>query len=122
MSSRHLALGESGEDMAVRYLSGLGMKIVDRRVRLRHGEIDVVARDGREWVFVEVKTRTSGRMGSASEAFTPRKAGRMRKAVAEYVSRHSLQECPLRCDLVAIDFDDNGKPDIKHYPGGITWK
>lgn len=121
MSIRHLALGESGEEMAAKYLLSLGMKIVDRRVRMRYGEIDLIVRDGREWVFVEVKTRTVGRTGSASEAFTLRKAGRMRKAVVEYVQRHALQDQAIRCDLVAIDVED-GVPDIKHYPGGITWK
>jgi TIGR00252 family protein len=119
MDSRHLALGEAGEEMAARHLERLGLKIVERRVRSRRGELDIVARDGREWVFVEVKTRSGDRMGTAAEAMTRRKIGRMFRAVREYVAAHGLENEPIRLDLVAIDFNGEGVPVIAHYPGGI---
>ena len=119
--TRHLALGEAGEEIAANYLRNKGLKIVDRRVRCGRGELDLVARDGKEWVFVEVKTRSTRRMGSAAEAFTPRKTGRMKKAVEEYVRLHDLYESAIRCDLVAIDFNEDGLPEITHFSGCLTW-
>lgn len=122
MKSRHLELGESGENLAEKYLRGKGMRIVDRRVRLRRGELDLIARDGAEWVFIEVKTRSTDRMGGATAAFTPAKASRMKRAVEEYVHRHAFLEQPICCDVVAIDFLPDGMPDIKHFPGCVIWE
>ena len=116
---RRLRLGEEGEEMAAAFLSERGLKIVERRVRLSRGELDIVARDGEEWVFVEVKTRSGGSRGSAVEAMGARKSARMARAVREYVSRHRLHDMPMRCDLVAIDVGADGLPDISHYPSAI---
>jgi Holliday junction resolvase-like predicted endonuclease len=51
-------LGDRGENHAARYLRERGYKILLRNFRCPLGEIDIVARDGRTLVFVEVKTRT----------------------------------------------------------------
>lgn len=120
MKRRHLELGEAGEEMAARFLESKGMRVLERRVRCRHGELDIVARDGGEWVFVEVKTRRSDRMGDAVSGMTRRKTGRMSRAVTEYIACHGLENRPIRLDLVAIDFTSDEVPDIKHYPGGIV--
>lgn len=119
--ARHLELGENSEELAARYLIRKGMSIVARRVRYRCGELDLVARQGREWVFVEVKSRRGDRKGRASESFTATKSQRMRRAVEMYVRDHGLDNEPIRCDFVAIDFSIDGVPEIRHYPGGIHW-
>lgn len=106
--------------MAVRFLEGKGMRIVERRVRCRHGELDIVGRQGGEWIFVEVKTRTSTRMGTAAEGMTRHKVKCMGRAVREYLARHGLEKAPVRLDLVAIDFNADGIPEIAHYPAGIV--
>lgn len=116
--SRHLRLGEAGEELAAQYLRGKGLRIVQQRARIGRYEIDIVARQGREWVFVEVKTRGSERFGSASEALTERKRGRLRRAVDAYLNRYGLEREPVRCDFVAIDLDPDGVPTVTHYPGG----
>ena len=54
------ALGKYGEDLAVEELERRGYAILARRYRTRHGEIDIVARDGETMVFVEVKARADG--------------------------------------------------------------
>ena len=122
MTARHLALGEAGEELAACFLAEKGFRIVERRVRCRRGELDIVATCGGEWVFVEVKTRGSKRMGSAAEAMTARKAGRMALAVREYLWRHGLDSAPVRCDLVTVDFGADGRPDINHYPAAIPMR
>ena len=122
MRNRHLLLGEKGEDLAADFLARKGLKIVARRVRFKRGELDIVAKNGKEWVFVEVKTRSSSSMGTAAEAMTPTKLARMSRAVDEYAHLHNLGNAPMRCDLVTVDFDSDGKPEVCHYPGGIVFR
>jgi putative endonuclease len=51
------ALGYRGEQLAAAHLRRLGFELIDRNVRTRHGEIDLIASDGDVLVFAEVKTR-----------------------------------------------------------------
>lgn len=122
MTETHPPLGLRGEEMAALFLQEKGFRIVARRVRFKRGEIDIVARSGKEWVFVEVKTRSTGTMGRAAEALTARKAKRMERAVREYLHLNRLEEVPVRCDLVAIDINPAGPPTISHFPAAFTWK
>ncbi|MSY98262.1 MAG: YraN family protein, partial [Actinobacteria bacterium] len=64
------ALGQYGEEVAARYLSGLGMKVIERNWRCEFGEIDIVASEGIALVVCEVKTRSSEAFGSPFEAIT----------------------------------------------------
>src|SRR5689334_22052147 len=50
-------VGAQGEEVAVDYLTGLRYRIVERNFRCKGGEVDIVARDGKTLVFVEVKAR-----------------------------------------------------------------
>jgi putative endonuclease len=68
MSDHRVAMGKSGEDLACRELERRGYAIIARRYRRRSGEFDIVARDGKTTVFVEVKTRRGHRFGDAVEA------------------------------------------------------
>lgn len=113
----HLRTGIIGEEMAARFLEEKGLRILEKRVRLGHLEIDLVARQGKEWIFVEVKTRRSRRQGSATEAMTFGKNNRFRRAVAQYLQLHHLEREPIRCDFLAIDFDAADNVIITHYPG-----
>lgn len=112
-------MGELGEELAAAHLRKAGMRIVGRRVRLRRGELDIVARDGEEWVFVEVKARSSDVMGDAASGLTMKKARSMTRAVVEYLHRHGLEDAPVRCDLVTVDFDSGGGHRLEHHPASI---
>ena len=61
-------VGLLGEWKAARYLKKQGMRILKRRYRTAHGEIDLIAQDGGTVVFVEVKTRPDGRIGDGAAA------------------------------------------------------
>lgn len=122
MTNHNSRIGESGEEMAAEYLRERGLKIIERRVRLRRGELDIVARHGKEWVFVEVKARSAAAaMGAAASAMTMRKNARMGRAVGEYLHRNGLDNALVRCDLVTVDFLSDGQARIEHFPGGITF-
>lgn len=80
------ARGARGEALAARHLEERGYSIIARNVRYRCGEIDLVARKGRELHFVEVKTRADARYSEPIEAVTPRKQQRLRRAAQCYLA------------------------------------
>ncbi len=110
--------GQAGEDTACAYLERKGLLILERNFRCRGGEIDIVARDGETVVFVEVKERTGSSHGAAIEAVTARKRARVVRASRSYAARHGFFECPLRFDVVAIDWGPDG-PHLRHEAGAF---
>jgi putative endonuclease len=103
MTMERQAFGKAGEDLAVQELERRGYAILDRRYRTRHGEIDVVARQGGATVFIEVKARTTAEFGTAAEAVTARKQRRLHAMAVDYLARHRLWGVPCRFDVVAVD-------------------
>ena len=97
--------GILGEQLACEALIRRGYEIVARSWRCPRGEVDIVARDGACWVFVEVKTRRGQGAGLAEEGLTEDKATRVAELAAIYLSEHSLDEVDWRIDLVAIELD-----------------
>jgi putative endonuclease len=106
MSTRRIALGKTGEDLACEELTRRGYAILARRYRVRSGELDIVARDRGTLVFVEVKSRATRNFGEAVEAVTGLKRRRMMRLALEFVSRHRLGDCACRFDVVAVHFED----------------
>ena len=96
-------MGKSGEDLAVAELERRGYAVLERRYRTRHGEIDIIARDGETTVFVEVKARRTAEFGTAAEAVTAQKQRRLASMALDYLTRHRLSNRPCRFDVVAID-------------------
>lgn len=98
------ALGASYEEIAARFLSARGCRILCRNYRGRHGEIDLVvlAEDGGTLGFVEVKYRKSERFGMPAEAVTKGKQERIRQAAHQYLSEHALWDAAVRFDVVEI--------------------
>jgi putative endonuclease len=103
------SLGQRGEALAVQHLTQAGYTILDRNVRTRYGEIDVVARDGACTVFVEVRTVASGLM-APEESVTPRKQRRVAALGRAYLARHGLADTDWRADVVAITVTRDGRP------------
>jgi putative endonuclease len=112
------ALGISGENLACAELRRLGYAILERRYRTRFGEIDIIARDGKTIVFVEVKARLTDDFGGAAAAVTGWKQRRIADMAVDYLSRHRLHECPCRFDVVAIDFEP-AEPRVTVYPNAF---
>ena len=103
MTIARQTLGIYGEDLACRELERRGHAIVSRRYRTRHGELDIVSRDGRTTVFVEVKARDDGSFGDPSEAVTLQKQQKLVAMAIDYVARHHLEHSPCRFDVVAVE-------------------
>ena len=108
------AIGNSGEQFAVSFLEQQGMVVLDRNFTYNHGEIDIVARDGSELVFVEVKVRRSAKFGAPEEAVTPAKQALLRRTAEGYVREKNLYGLSCRFDVVAIRMERGGRK-VVHY-------
>ena len=109
-------LGARGEEVAARFLRRLGYRILARQAREEHGELDLIALDGRVIVFVEVKTRSSAEVGHPAEAVDLRKQQRMTRAALAFLRKHRLLENPVRFDVIAVLWPDGVKhPQIEHF-------
>jgi len=95
-------LGARGEDLATDHLIGAGLQILDRNWRCSQGELDIVARDGGEIVFVEVKTRSSVLFGHPFESITSAKVARLRRLAAAWCEAHEVAAEAIRIDAVAV--------------------
>lgn len=102
-------LGAFGESYAVGYLTRLGYRILERNVRYRRGELDIVAQDGADLVFVEVKCRRSDRFGPPESSITASRFERLAGAIEEYLSRNQLEPESYRVDVVSIEVGQNGR-------------
>lgn len=94
--------GKSGEDIAVEYLEKKGYIILERNFRCNQGEIDIIAMDKQEIVFIEVKTRSNQNYGLASEAVNKQKRKHMIKAIKYYIYVRNLENDFIRIDVMEI--------------------
>lgn len=96
-------IGKTYEEQAADYLRTQGMKILEQNYRSRNGEIDLIGRDGRYLVFVEVKYRKNRKNGDPSEAVTVSKRQRIRQTARYYLYSHRYgADTPCRFDVVSI--------------------
>jgi putative endonuclease len=114
-------LGDFGERVASAHLEAKGYRIVDRKFRVLEAEIDLVARDGDELVFVEVRTRRGGASGAAALSVVGRKAAQLRRAAAWYVEQHAeLSDEPMRIDVVTVELRRDGVVGaVTHIEGAV---
>src|SRR2546430_2306226 len=94
-------LGERGENVAARELQKKGLKIITRNFKTPVGEIDIVARDGKTLVFVEVKPRMFDEPAPEVQ-INPAKIHQLTKAAKMYLSRYGISPPPARFDVIAI--------------------
>ena len=104
MTKDRIRTGREGEAIAARYLENEGYRIVERNYRCVFGEMDIIARDGRTCVFVEVKSRKSERFGDPGLAVDRRKQRKMSAVAMCYLKEKRLLGSPSRFDVVAVRF------------------
>lgn len=100
-------VGKFGEDEAVKYLKQKGYRILDRNFSCNRGEIDIVALDKKEIVFIEIKSRKSLKYGLSSEAVTKYKLNHIYKTAEYYLYVRNLEKEPTRIDVIEIYIKDN---------------
>ena len=102
-------LGQWGEGHARRYLEGKGYSVLTTNYRCRWGEVDIVARQGQDLVFVEVRTRRGTGFGTPEESVTATKSQRLIATAQDYLESNGLEQAQWRVDLVGINLDGAGK-------------
>lgn len=113
MSEATQALGLVGEQVAERWLRGKGWRVVQRRFRSGHRDIDlVVERDG-VVAFVEVKARSGDQFGDPVEAVNWRKRRELTRSASVWVDRHGREGDSYRFDVVGV-LISGGKARVRH--------
>jgi putative endonuclease len=108
MTNPRQKLGDFGEDAAAAHLATLGYQRIARKWRCQHGEIDLIMRDGQEFVFVEVRTRRGA--SSPSESVGPAKQRRLAALAYTFLREtQAPEEQPWRIDVVAINIGRDGR-------------
>ena len=107
---RHL-LGASAEERAGQFLVDHGYEIIDRNVRYKIGELDIVAREGDTLVFVEVRARSHPAQVHPAATVTPAKQRRLVRAAMAYCQDHRIKNTMIRFDVVAV-LADSGQIEL----------
>lgn len=108
-------LGTMAEQRAAAWLARRGFRIVGVNVRNSLGEIDIVAEEKGVVVFVEVKSKRGRRRGLPEEMLSRAKRRQLTRLAFAWLQRHRRLARPARFDVVAVEWHESGKPDIRHY-------
>jgi len=121
MSGSRQATGRQGEQAAAAYLQRQGYVIVQTNWRCSAGEIDIVAQQGDEWVFVEVRSRRRASTEAAFESISARKRERMICAVYAYLAAFDVPaDAGWRVDVIAVALQPAGAT-IEHVENALDW-
>ena len=97
-------IGREGETVSQRYLTDLGVLVVDRNIKLGHYEIDLVGWEGEELIIIEVKS-SAKRLTSSLEGFVSKKQQHnLIAATQQYLERNKLQPKSIRYDLLLVSY------------------
>jgi putative endonuclease len=102
MTNARQVLGATGEQLAADWYVANGYQIAARNWRCREGELDLVLRRGRKFVFCEVKSRTSTAFGAPVEAVTRAKQTRLRHLAARFIDDSGVRPVEIRFDVASV--------------------
>jgi putative endonuclease len=105
LTSPRRLIGDHAETIALSYLERAGLTLIDRNLGSALGEIDLLMRDGSQWVFVEVRSRSSNAFGGAAASVTKAKQNKLRRQSQVILKAHfgDGQWPSCRFDVCAID-------------------
>jgi putative endonuclease len=113
--TKRLALGQRAEELAARYLEGLGYRVLARNWRRPEGELDLVVDKEGLCVFVEVRSRTGTERGHALETVDARKRAQVRRAARMYIDEERPSAAVFRFDVVGVTFAlEDTPPELIH--------
>jgi putative endonuclease len=112
MPDRRQQFGSNSESLAARYLKKSGYKILEQNYRTPLGEIDIIAKEKKTIVFVEVKSRRSNRYGNPKWAVTPRKQRKISMVALQYLKSTRQMDNRARFDVVTV-ISNRDEPQIE---------
>jgi putative endonuclease len=110
-------IGKWGEDAVVTYLTERRYEILARNARTPYGEIDIVAKQADVCIFVEVKTRTSNKMGLPEESVNLRKQAHMLACAEHYAAENTIDHWQI--DVISVEGKVGLEPKITHFENAI---
>ena len=113
--SNNRTVGKDGEALARTFLKSKGFRITEENYRCPFGEIDIIALDGGEVVFIEVKSRRTTAFGNPEESVNQKKMRKLSQVALHYLSDRGLQDREARFDVVAVLIEPGGSR-IHHIP------
>ena len=113
-SNDNRTIGEQGEEIAVAYLQERRFTILERNFRCKGGEVDIVAKEGATFVFVEVKARRTLSFGLPQLAVTPFKQRQISKAALTWLAKRKQHDANARFDVIAIILRGENPPRVEH--------
>jgi putative endonuclease len=102
-------LAQLGENLAAAHLTRRGFRILERNFRIPRGELDLIAQDGPELVFIEVKSRIGRAESTPEEAVDARKVRRLTRLAEAYLAQGGKEDAMWRIDVVAVVLDSSGR-------------
>jgi putative endonuclease len=112
--SQNKITGKRGEELALKYLEKKGYKILEKNFSVRGGEADLIVKNGKNIVAVEVKTRTTEKFGLPQSAVNKKKFRRLLLAGTIFCRKNGYSTKLLRIDVISIQIK-NGEPLIRHF-------
>ncbi|MCS6905228.1 MAG: YraN family protein [Bacteroidia bacterium] len=112
-------IGKWGENWAIEYLQNQNYKILGQNYRTHSGEIDIIAENKNEIIFIEVKTRKKTSLTQPEEAITKAKCKKLTATAQQWLLENDKQHMPARFDVIAIIWQPKELPEIIHYPNAI---
>lgn len=101
--------GQEAEVKAAKYLADKQYEIIERNWQIRSGELDIIAKKGNTFIFVEVRSRHyTKRFGTAEESVDYRKQMKIRQTAQMYLTKHSLHHVSVRFDVIAVERSSEG--------------
>jgi len=97
-------LGSAAEQLAADFLQQQGLTMIASNYRCKFGEIDLVMREAKTLVFIEVRLRSNPRFGNAAASITPAKQQKIARTAEHYLQQHGNSAC--RFDAVVMDKAD----------------
>jgi putative endonuclease len=112
-TSKNNDKGKAGEELAIAFLRSKGLTIEHVNWRAGHNELDIIAKDGKTTVIIEVKARTTDNKGHPEQGVTKQKINQIKKAAHEYLLQVGWDL--IRFDVVAITFWPGAETEILHF-------
>ncbi|MDV2989385.1 MAG: YraN family protein [Dehalogenimonas sp.] len=113
-----ISTGQNGEAIARKYLEKNGYRILAANWRSKNAELDLIARKGREIVFVEVRAKSTDAFGTPAESVTRHKQRKLISAAQSYLAENKI-DGDWRIDFIGIQFTGNTHQ-LEHIPYAVS--
>lgn len=117
--ARHNELGRKGEEAACFYLMERDIRLLERNWRFHHLEVDIIAEEYGEIIFIEVKSRRNEKFADAAAAVDKQKQLFLVRAAQAYLGKHGLTDAPYRFDIITL-VGECEPFELTHYVNAFT--